>query len=428
MSVITFIFNRQVQIGLLFAVFLFMPWKQKREHFGARLLISMLGFAAITELFEYFDLDFRIKLLLYTVLIAALILVCFQCSLIHDIYCTTCTYAVQHASSKIAFLIIMPFRIRMDIQGIPFMFWILTVVSVLVWMLVFKLYTRPYSQKEDLQFDNGKVVKYSGIFILAAIYLSVALENGLDATGENYLSSYLSLNALCVLFSFTILTLEINNYNTKALEQENLVLTNLLKADKQQYEQAQKDMEKINIRYHDLKQQYSKAGDEERRKLEEEMAELNLSYFTGNKAVDITLTQKASRCNEEEIRLICSVDGTCLNRMKHFHIFSMLGNALDNAIECLEQVAEPDRKVITLDIHKEKNMAVIRVENFTPKNPVFMDQTIVTSKADTQNHGYGVKSIQNTAEIYGGVATTFVEDHIFYLIISLPLYENAISK
>ncbi len=53
----------------------------------------------------------------------------------------------------------------------------------------------------------------------------------------------------------------------------------------------QKDMEKINIRYHDLKQQYSRATDEERARLEEEMDNLNLRYLTGNKALDITLTK-----------------------------------------------------------------------------------------------------------------------------------------
>lgn len=53
----------------------------------------------------------------------------------------------------------------------------------------------------------------------------------------------------------------------------------------------QKRHGKINIRYHDLKQQYSRATDEERARLEEEMNNLNLRYFTGNKALDITLTQ-----------------------------------------------------------------------------------------------------------------------------------------
>ena len=41
-----------------------------------------------------------------------------------------------------------------------------------------------------------------------------------------------------------------------------------LELNEEEKEQAKKDMEKINIRYHDLKQQYSRATDEERARLE----------------------------------------------------------------------------------------------------------------------------------------------------------------
>jgi sensor histidine kinase regulating citrate/malate metabolism len=102
----------------------------------------------------------------------------------------------------------------------------------------------------------------------------------------------------------------------------------------------------------------------------------------------------------------------------------MLGNALDNAIECLQQVSDPEKKVITLDIHKEKDMAVIRVENYTPSSPVLKDGSLVTTKSEKEEHGYGVKSIQNIASIYGGIAHTFVENEIFYLLITLPCSEN----
>jgi hypothetical protein len=35
-----------------------------------------------------------------------------------------------------------------------------------------------------------------------------------------------------------------------------------------------------------------------------------------------------------------------------------------------------------------------------------------------------VKSIQNTAAIYGGNAHIFVENEIFYLLITMPCSEN----
>ncbi|MCR5033006.1 MAG: ATP-binding protein [Lachnospiraceae bacterium] len=428
MAIIRFFISRQVPIGLLLAAFLFMPWKLRKDRIVLRLLIGVVLYGISAELIRRYGMYFQIKMLLYTALTAVLIRLNFQCSVIHSIFSTTCAYAVQLSTSKLAYMIEMPILLRMKEMDLRFVFGVLFTVTAAVWLLVFFVYTRPYGKKEELEFDNGQIVIWSGLFILAAIGLSVSVERGLDRSAENYLSSYLAVNTLCILFSSAILTLEIINYNTKALERENLILASLLKADKQQYEQAQKDMEKINIRYHDLKQQYSKADEAEKTRLEEEMAELSLSYFTGNRAVDITLTQKSLLCQNAGIRLICSVDGNSLRGMKQFHIYSMLGNALDNAMECLEQISDEEKKEITLDIHREKDMAIIRMENYTPREPVRSGQSIVTSKADRINHGYGIRSIQNTAELYGGTASTFVDDHIFYLVITLPIRGEKLAE
>lgn len=424
MSVMEFIFSRQVPVGIFLAALLFMPWNQKRNNFIVRFAIGIVSFFAISEACVFFSIDGKVRLLIYNIFIFALILFCFECSLIHDVFYTTCAYAVQHISSKLTYMIVVPISIRLGGTGYGLAISVLFSVSILLALAVFFKYTRPYSKKGNLQFDNVRIVVYSGVFLVAAVYLSSLLEDGFDSGAESYLTSYLCLNAFCILFALAILALEFTNFNTKQLEQEKQVLAELLESDKQQYEQAKKDMEKINIRYHDIKQQYSKATDEERSKLEEEMAELNLRYFTGNKAVDITLTQKAAKCNKAGIQMVCSADASCLDRMKHYHIYSMLGNALDNAIECLEQVSDPEKKVITLDIHKEKNMAVIRVENYTPSQPVYENGSLITTKAEMKDHGYGVKSIQNTAEIYGGNAHIFVENEIFYLLITLPCSEN----
>lgn len=424
MSVIDFIFSRQVSLGMLCAAFLFMPWNKKKSNFYPRLLIGVFAFFAISEVCTRVNIENKVRLLIYTILLFALFWLCYEGSYIHYIFYTTCAYAVQHISSKLTYMIAVPISIKFDVSGYPFYTSILLITSALVALIVYIKYTKPFARQGELQFDNVKIVMYSGLFLVAAVYLSVFLEDGFDQASASYLTSYVCLNAFCILFALAILALEYTNFNTKQLEQENQILAQLLESDKHQYEQAKKDMEKINIRYHDIKQQYSKATDEERSKLEEEMAELNLRYFTGNKAVDITLTQKSAICNAAGIQLVCSADGSCLERMKHYHIYSMLGNALDNAIECLEQVTDPEKKVITLDIHKDKNMAVIRVENYTPNRPLFKDGNLLTTKADEHDHGYGVKSIQNTAEIYGGIAHIFVENEIFYLLITIPCSEN----
>ena len=359
------------------------------------------AFLALTDTLAF--LPQWAKLLLYTALLFGLIWFSFDCSPLHALFYTTCAYAVQHIASKVAYMPIAWLVQHGRTDGLV-NFVILFFSNLVVCLVIYLLFTLRI-RRGRLLFDNVKTVLYSGFFLIAAVYLSVVLEDVLDSSAESYLTAYLALNAFCILFAITILALEFSNCSIKSLEQENETLAQLLECDKQQYEQAKKDMEKINIRYHDLKQQYSRATDEERARLEEEMNNLNLRYLTGNKALDITLTQKSALCGQAGIQLVCSADGSCLEDMKHYHIYSLLGNALDNAIECLTQVNDASKRVITLDISRCRDMAVIRVQNYTPAPPTLRDGAIVTTKQNTEEHGYGIKSIKSIAEQYGATVT-----------------------
>lgn len=416
MPVINWILIQQVQLGMILCACLFVPWGQRRSCFVPRLAAGVWGFLALTDTLTF--LPQWAKLLLYTTLLFGLIWFSFDCSPLHALFYTTCAYAVQHIASKLAYMPII-WLLQHGRTDRLVQFVILLFSNLVVCLVIYLLFTRRI-RRGRLLFDNVKTVLYSGFFLIAAVYLSVVLEDVLDSSAESYMTAYLALNAFCILFAITILALEFSNCSIKSLEQENETLAQLLECDKQQYEQAKKDMEKINIRYHDLKQQYSRATDEERARLEEEMDNLNLRYLTGNKALDITLTQKSALCGQAGIQLVCSADGSCLENMKHYHIYSLLGNALDNAIECLTQVNDASKRVITLDISRCRDMAVIRVQNYTPAPPTLRDGAIVTTKQDTEEHGYGIKSIKSIAELYGGTADCFVEDSIFYLVVTFP--------
>ena len=361
MLILSFIFNKQVLLGMLLGACLFVPWNQRRTYFGPRLVLSVAALIAASSFIASVSAPTWAGLLLNTLLIYLQILFCFDCSMLHAVFYTTCAYAVQHITSKLVYMVVFWLR---EIQGSINLYVVLSLLllcNILVGLPIYFLFTRHFRHGQ-LLFDNVKTVLYSGLFLIAAVYLSVVLENVLDTASDSYLTAYFALNTFCVLFAVTVLALEFSNCSIKHLEHENMVLEQLLECDRQQYEQAQKDMEKINIRYHDLKQQYSRATEEERAKLETEMENLNLRYFTGNKALDI------SRC---------------------------------------------------------RDMTVIRVENYTPAAPVQHCGTLVTTKQDAAEHGYGMKSIKSIAEHYGGTADYFVEDNIFYLVVTLPFFETA---
>jgi len=420
MFIIDFLLERQIVLGMLGAACLFVPWNQRRSHF---LLRSLAGTILILIVFDHIPtLPVPFWLLLCTALVALLIWACFDCGVVHVIFSSTCAYAVQHMTSKFAYMIIALLMVRGK-AGKESTFMLLLLANILVCVPIFLGFTRRFLKNGQLIFDSVKAVIYSGLFLFVAVFLSYLLESNLDQATDTFVASYLALNAFCILFAAAILSMEFSNCSMKRLEKENMILEQLLESDKLQYEQAKKDMEKINIRYHDLKQQYTRAGEGERAKLEAEMKSLNLRYYTGNKALDIVLTQKAGICESAGIQLICSVDGGCLAGMTHYHIYSLLGNAIDNAIECLAKVEDKAKKVISLDINRCGDMAVIRMENYTPVVPILRNGVPITTKQEISEHGYGMKSIKNIAEIYGGTAAYFVEDEIFYLLVTFPFME-----
>ena len=420
-TVVDFITSNQVIIGLLVGACIFAPRDARRSHFAARVTLGVAALLALSELLYMTSMPSILNLTTFVALVFLWVLLCFDCSLVHAVFTATCAYTVQHITSKLTYMLV----IGLVMKGVPLPAWstlaALVAINALVCVPLYLYFTRGLLKDGRLMFNSVRTVLFAAFFLVVAVFLSSVLEENLDSAAPTYLSSYLSLGAFCTLFAVTILSLELTNCGVKRLETENSVLERLLEKDRLQYEQARDNMEKINIRYHDLKQQYSRVPAEERAGLEDEMKSLNLRYFTGNKALDIVITQKAAICAEKDVQLICSADGEALGGMKSYHIYSLFGNAIDNAIECLEKVEDRSRRTITLNLTRMGDMAVIRVENYTPEEPVVENGALVTTKDDASSHGFGVKSIKGIAEKYGGTAEFFVRDHVFYLVVALPV-------
>ena len=421
--VLDFVNSNQVILGLLLGACLFAPWDERRRHFALWAVFGAVALLALSELLYMTGQPSVLNLTAFVVLVFLWVLLCFDCSLVHAVFTATCAYTVQHITSKLTYMVF----ISLVTKQIPVPSWMtlvfLAVTNVLLCVPLYLYFTRSLLKSGQLMFNSVRTVLFAALFLVVAVFLSSVLEDNLDATAPTYLSSYLSLGAFCTLFAVTILSLELTNCSVMRLETENSALERLLEKDRAQYEQARDDMEKINIRYHDLKQQYSRVPAEERAGLEDEMRSLNLRYFTGNKALDIVITQKAAVCAEKGVQLVCSADGEALGKMRSYHIYSLFGNAIDNAIECLEKVDDRSRRTISLSLSRVGDMAVIRVENYTPEEPVVENGALVTTKQDAQGHGFGVKSIRGIAEKYGGTAEFFVRDHVFYLVVALPIAE-----
>ncbi len=146
--------------------------------------------------------------------------------------------------------------------------------------------------------------------------------------------------------------------------------------------------------------------------------------ITGISAVDAILNEKLYEAQSDSITTNYDVMNMEKNSIKPVDMCIILSNALDNAIEANRKIEDPERRYIKMKIHGNESFSIISVSNPTKAAPVKVNQnSYLTSKKDSGNHGFGLKSIESTAKKYDGEMLTKYEDGVFTLVIKL----NAIS-
>ena len=209
---------------------------------------------------------------------------------------------------------------------------------------------------------------------------------------------------------------------------EKETIARLARERQTQYEFSREVMELINQKSHDLKHQMlalSMLPDEERqRQLKEtkQMVELyDAVVHTGNEALDTLLTEKQIYCVKRDIRLSCTVRSEKLEKVALVDLYVLLGNALDNAIESVERLEQPEMRNISLTILDRGDMLYMQVENYYDGILRFDEDMPQTRKEDTLNHGFGLRSIRTIARQYGGTMDIRTEDNLFFLDLVIPI-------
>lgn len=203
----------------------------------------------------------------------------------------------------------------------------------------------------------------------------------------------------------------------------------LLDKQYEQYQQSLKNSEIINQRYHDLKHYITLLRNETDvvkkeaylDDLEKSVLPYDTQYKTGNHALDILLTQKASDILEHKINFTCVADGTHLKFISVLDVLSIFGNSLDNAIESVKKIEQEDKRLIKLAIFAQNQLLFIKLDNYYVNELNIINGNYMTTKQDKMNHGFGIKSIISIVEKYGGSVKISTENHWFSLMILLPI-------
>ncbi len=184
-----------------------------------------------------------------------------------------------------------------------------------------------------------------------------------------YIRTLVDLGGLAILYAYQGHMREVH------VRKELSHINTLLQNQYHYYRNYQESVELVNIRYHDLKHQIDalrnmKDADERNQwldALEEEIEQYHISVHTGNAVLDTILAGKMLLCKKHNIRMTCVADGKLLSFLHVTDICSIFGNALDNAIENVTDIPDPEKRLIHISITSKKGFVYIRIENYTQK-------------------------------------------------------------
>ena len=97
--------------------------------------------------------------------------------------------------------------------------------------------------------------------------------------------------------------------------------------------------------------------------------------------------------------------------MDSIDIYALFGNAIDNAIECVEKFSEKEMRFIDICVAEKQHFLYIRFSNPIERAPEYENDLPKTTKKNKQYH---------IAEKYGGDISVSTEMNCFNLEVLLP--------
>lgn len=228
--------------------------------------------------------------------------------------------------------------------------------------------------------------------------------------------------------SAIILYLQNELFRKSSMKQELELVNLLLQKEQEQYRLSRENIAIINQKCHDLKHQIRairKVTEEERDRYLQEVEESVSIYEsiaqTQNEVLDTILTEKSLYCRERGITISCVADGKLLDFINPMDLYSLFGNALDNAIEAVEQFQEEEKRQIDVLIYRQQNFLVVNILNPSKYMVTMENEMPVTTKRDKNLHGFGLRSMKYIVKKYDGFFNFSQEDGCFSLKFLFPI-------
>lgn len=426
--IVDFIFMTEYAIQLLAAEAVCALPLDKRKHFPVRFAAFAVLAIVIFRLLRFAEDSLaligasRVALAGWAYLIAFVLTVfgmkfCYKNSLWSLLFCASAAQAMQHTAHRVRDLLLnlLPLA-KTKLNYI----WLAIVVCVAVYAIFYFMFLRNLKHRKFPNLNNKKMTLTITACIGISFFIGV---HGRFETAVNYIIFDVAMILAC----FFILCYQFGFLGDSYRQAELEAMRLMLREAQTQFDAKSESIDLINGKCHDIKKLIREYGAKIRmdenslREITDAVNIYDSTADTGNKTLDIIITDKTLYCERNNIQLGCMVKGDNLAFMKPMDTYSLFGNILDNAIEAVRKLDDANKAIIGLSVNVKDDLLFIHCENFYRDTLEFADALPRTTKDDSDNHGYGLKSVRYVVEKYGGIMNILPQDGVFNVNIVIPV-------
>lgn len=427
-------------VELFVAELLFALRLHRRKRFALRFAGCFVAAEAVAVAFPLLYNAFYTSFtffMIFAVTVLLLKLCCNECWK-NIIFCGISAYTMQHLAYGVSNLLMtiaeggdspilgMYFEGAFDFSKMDLYTLLAVVLYVFAYFssytLFYYMYIRRIKPDEEFRIKRTGVMIIVGFALIVDVLLnSIIIYYGKD---RSLLDTVMNTvyETLCCCF---LLYIQFSLVKTGAILNELDVSQYLLHEKERQYNISKENIELINLKCHDLRHQIRSMSAERGlpadaiKEIEKSISIYDAAVRTENEVLDTILTEKSLKCRVDGISLTCIADGHSLDFMDAADIYSLFGNALDNAMEAVMALEEKKRN-ISVVVRRVRSMVSVNITNhYEGEMRLDADGFPLTSKEDNGFHGIGLRSVRNIAERYGGICSVSTENNKFVLNVLL---------
>lgn len=409
-------------LQIILAEMMFMYGQPKRSHPALRIVFGLLFYLLLCwTMPRYTEVNYRWYPTVLTLLRFGLsiLLLCFilNTSFKCVLFISLVSYAVQHLAYNLGNFV----ALVTGLERLSLTYYIVTfALFVGVYAVAYVFIVRRFNKNENVYLQS-RICFVLAVFTLLLVFLRDTM----------HLWGVLTDYELAILFTMVsvVLTLfiQFSVLRQGRITEEKRIIEELLRAEESRRTMQQENIDIINMKCHDLRyhlDEYRRANaGSEHAQFFEEVANSIAIYDntpdTGIPALNALFAEKLLYCSANKIEVSYIIDKAAIERMSASDIYSLFGNAIDNAIQSVEKEA-PEKRTISISAQRRDGFGQVLFANYCAAQPQMRDGLPVSSKDNTQ-HGFGLRSIRYIVEKYAGSMLIDYRDHIFTLSILLPL-------